>query len=196
VAAKSEEPAESKDPSSHHDAVSKWWKKPLLWVGSIVTVLVAAIATVIGTNIGHWISPTKPPPAAVRPADGADPKQSNCQPDAKDVTTVRVVGSSSARHIYGYLKVRYSPQCRGAWPQFVTTRRVPTGVVIHLITHRPHDNATTEFDWTYTVIHTVYTIYGNLLQTGKGCVSVTVDVRNASNKISLARATTPCVSPR
>jgi hypothetical protein len=71
---------------------------------------------------------------------------------------------------------------------------VPTGVIIRLEAHRPVDGATARFDLTYTAQPQVFTTYGNVLQTSKGCVFVTVDVRSADDANSLATAKTPCLT--
>jgi hypothetical protein len=41
----------------------------------------------------------------------------------------------------------------------------------------------------------VFSVFGNVLQTGPGCVSVTVEITAPQHGGSLANAETPCLQP-
>ncbi|WP_431916867.1 DUF2690 domain-containing protein [Micromonospora wenchangensis] len=126
-------------------------------------------------------------------ADGADPQEERCQVDAVSAETVPVPDPDPTRPAYGSLTLRYSPRCRAAWPLFVSTERVPTGATIRLAATRPVDGAASRFDYPFMIKSQVYSVFGNVLRTTRGCVSVTVDITAADNRSVLASARTPCV---
>jgi hypothetical protein len=167
------------------------------WAAGAAIAAAVATAVALAVTFGPWRAGSERTPAApptadggLAAADGADPQQERCQLDAMNAATVEVGGPDR----YGSLTLRYSPRCRAAWPLFVSTERVPTGAVIHLETTRPSDGAVSEFDYPYLVDEQVYSVFGNVLQTTKGCVSVAVDVRAADTRTSLALADTPCLT--
>ncbi|OWV12832.1 hypothetical protein B5D80_01325 [Micromonospora wenchangensis] len=125
--------------------------------------------------------------------DGADPQEERCQVDAVSAETVPVPDPDPTRPTYGNLTLRYSPRCRAAWPLFVSTERVPTGATIRLAATRPVDGAASRFDYPFMIKSQVYSVFGNVLRTTRGCVSVTVDITAADNRSVLASARTPCV---
>jgi Protein of unknown function (DUF2690) len=158
--------------------------------------LVAAVT--VGVLFGPWpampkaepkAEPKAAPATAAAAPDGADPQEERCHVDAMNATTVDV----GARPRYGSLNLRYSPRCHAAWPQFVSNEHVPTGANIHLETIRPSDGGLTMFDYPFLVKIKVYSVFGNMLQTTKGCVSVAIDIRAADDRRSLAAAVTPCL---
>ncbi|WKU03120.1 DUF2690 domain-containing protein [Micromonospora sp. HUAS LYJ1] len=126
-------------------------------------------------------------------ADGADPQEERCQVDAVSAETVPVPDPDPTQPRYGSLTLRYSPRCRAAWPLFVSTERVPTGATIRLVATRPVDGAASRFDYPFMIRSQVYSVFGNVLRTTRGCVSVTVDITAADNSSVLASARTPCV---
>jgi hypothetical protein len=127
------------------------------------------------------------------PPDGADPQQEQCHVDAVNAASVEVVGAESVR--YGTLVLRYSPRCHAAWPQFISTVQVPTGATVHLDAARPALGTVRGFDFAYLIAPQVYSVYGNLLRTTRGCVAASVDVLAAGDQHQLATATTPCLTP-
>ncbi|WP_422753926.1 DUF2690 domain-containing protein [Micromonospora sp. WMMD708] len=139
-------------------------------------------------------APTDAAAAGGTPApDGADPQEERCQVDAVSRETVPVPDPDPTRPNYGSLTLRYSPRCQAAWPLFVSTERVPTGATIRLAATRPADGASSRFDYPFMIKSQVYSVFGNVLRTTKGCVSVTVDITAADNRSVLASARTPCV---
>jgi hypothetical protein len=72
---------------------------------------------------------------------------------------------------------------------------VPTGATIRLRASRPSDGGTSDFDYPYMVRPQVFSVFGNVLQTGKGCVSVAVQVAAPQTGGPLAAAETPCLQP-
>lgn len=177
-----------------------------VWVAAGVAVLavVAAIAVVATVAVSApWrqnsaaapvSAPTASSAGAPGAVDGADPQEQRCQVDAVNAETVDVP-DAGGRSTYGSLTLRYSPRCRAAWPLFVSTDLVPAGATIHLTTTRPSDGAVSEFDYPYLVHREAYSVFGNLLQTAQGCVSVAVEVRAAGDRRTLAAAGTPCRTP-
>ncbi|MBM7083254.1 DUF2690 domain-containing protein [Micromonospora humidisoli] len=133
------------------------------------------------------------PTAGTPAADGADPQEERCQVDAVSAETVPVPDPDPTQPSYGNLTLRYSPRCQAAWPLFVSTERVPTGATIRLAATRPADGASSRFDYPFMIKSQVYSVFGNVLRTTKGCVSVTVDITAADNSSVLASARTPCV---
>ncbi|MEU7869996.1 DUF2690 domain-containing protein [Dactylosporangium sp. NPDC049140] len=125
--------------------------------------------------------------------DGSDPQEQHCQLDAVNAHTVPVADPDPSRPAYGSLTLRYSPRCRGAWPLLVSSERVPTGATIRLRASRPSDGAVSAFDYPYMVHPQVFSVFGNLLQTGRGCV--TVEITAPQNGGPLATAETPCLQP-
>lgn len=161
--------------------------------------LAAAGATLLALGIVvAALAPWRTDPPAARDVaavdDGADPQERRCQTDAVNAATVEVTGAAGAKSRFGSLTLRYSPRCRGAWPLFVSTERVPAGATIHLETTRPADGAVTTFDYPYLVKAQVYSVFGNMLRTTKGCVSVTINLLAADGRRSLASARTRCVT--
>ncbi|MET7419654.1 DUF2690 domain-containing protein [Dactylosporangium sp. NPDC005555] len=130
-----------------------------------------------------------PPAGAQAVADGSDPQEQRCQLDAVSPHTVPIPDA------YGTLTLRYSPHCRAAWPLFVSTERVPTGATVRLRARRPSDGAVSSFDYPYMVHPQVFSVFGNVLGTAQGCVSVSVEVTAPQNGAPLATAETPCVQP-
>ncbi|WP_326553303.1 helix-turn-helix domain-containing protein [Micromonospora sp. NBC_01813] len=137
---------------------------------------------------GSASAPAVPPAAA----DGSDPQEQRCHLDAMSTHTVQIPDLDPALPSYGSLTLRFSPRCQAAWPLFVSTERVPTGATIRLSTTRPSDGAVTRFDYPFMVPSQVYSVYGNVLQTTEGCVTVGVEISSADNRESLASADTPC----
>ncbi|MFB4285038.1 DUF2690 domain-containing protein [Nonomuraea sp. MTCD27] len=159
----------------------------------IVIIIMVLAVMFIGTSawmliVPREVSPTPMASPSPQPTDGADPKEAKCD---KDVQNVSTVPAETGGKYYGRLMLRYSPKCRGAWPQFVTTKQVPTGVNLRLETHRSIDGKLARFDFPYTPKPQVYTTFGNLLQTGKGCVWASVVI--ATPQETLVTARTPCV---
>ncbi|MEV4722195.1 DUF2690 domain-containing protein [Micromonospora humida] len=139
-------------------------------------------------------APTDPAATGGTPVpDGADPQEERCQVDAVSTETVPVPDPDPTQPTYGSLTLRYSPRCQAAWPLFVSTERVPTGATIRLAATRPADGAASRFDYPFMIKSQVYSVFGNVLRTTRGCVSVTVDITAADNRSVLASARTPCV---
>jgi hypothetical protein len=162
------------------------------WVIAAAAFLVALTAAAVFVS---WRADRNPAPAATpAAADGADPQEQHCQVDAVNATTVDVGDTVDARPRYGSLTLRYSPRCRAAWPLFVSNENVPAVAVIHLETTRGSDGTVTAFDYPFLVQAKVYSVFGNLLQTTRGCVSVAIEIRAAEDRRSLAVADTPCVA--
>jgi hypothetical protein len=128
-------------------------------------------------------------------ADGSDPQEQHCQLDAVSTRTVPIPAADPAQPAYGNLTLRHSPHCHAVWPLYVSTEQVPAGVTIRLRTTRPSDGAVSRFDYPYLVQHQVYSVFGNVLGTGHGCVEVAVEISTADAATVLAHATTPCLSP-
>ncbi|WFE63236.1 DUF2690 domain-containing protein [Micromonospora sp. WMMD714] len=192
-------PAERRPTPTRRPAVSRW----ALAATAGLTVLVAGsvVPLLADSGVGpdrRADRPTEastpaPTTAAVAVADGADPQEARCQVDALSVETVPVPDPDPKQQPYGSLTLRHSPRCQAAWPLFVSTERVPTGATVRLSATRPSDGATSRFDYPYMVKRQVYSVFGNVLRTTGGCVSVTVDITAADNRRLLASARTPCV---
>lgn len=168
----------------------------------VATAGIAALATVtvivLTSGFGLFATrgadgPATSPVTSSVAVDGADPQEKNCQLDAVNAHTVQIPDRDPAQQPYGSLTLRHSPRCRAAWPLFVSTERVPTGVTIRLITSRPSDGTIIRFDYPFMVSSQVYSVFGNVLLTTGGCVSVTVEISAPDNRGLLASAQTPCV---
>jgi hypothetical protein len=175
-------------------------RRPALTVGvaALVVVLVLAVAAAAGAfRSGPPAGPGASPPVAapVAAPDGSDPQEQRCQLDAVSARTVPIPDPDPSRPAYGSLTLRYSPHCQAAWPLFVSSERVPTGATIRLRASRPSDGAASEFDYPYMVPPQVFSVFGNVLQTGRGCVSVTVEIVAPQSGGPLANAATPCLQP-
>ncbi|MEU8371661.1 DUF2690 domain-containing protein [Micromonospora sp. NPDC048894] len=196
-----ESPGEStpRRPVTRRPAVPRWALTAtagltVLLAGSIVPLLVDARSHP-NRQAERPVDASLPAPAAAPPTDGADPQEERCQVDAVSAETVPVPDPDPKQPPYGSLTLRYSPRCRAAWPLFVSTERVPTGSTVRLSATRPSDGAVTRFDYPFMVKRQVYSVFGNVLRTTPGCVSVTVDITAADNRSVLASARTPCVRP-
>ncbi|MEV4138383.1 DUF2690 domain-containing protein [Dactylosporangium sp. NPDC049742] len=128
-------------------------------------------------------------------ADGSDPQEQRCQLDAVSARTVPVPDRDASQPPYGSLTLRFSPHCHAAWPLFVSTERVPTGATIRLRATRPADGGTSGFDYPYMVPPQVFSVFGNVLGTGRGCVTVSVEITAPQTAAPLATAETPCLQP-
>jgi hypothetical protein len=155
----------------------RWWK---------IVVPVALSALLATAVIGYLANRPGTPVAAPAGLDGTDPQEQHCQADAVSVHTEPIPD-------YGSLTLRHSPHCGAVWPLYVSTEQVPAGVTISLRATRPADGAESRFDYPYVVQHQVYSVFGNILTTGRGCVMVTVEITAAAGV--LARAATPCLAP-
>ncbi|MEU1604147.1 DUF2690 domain-containing protein [Micromonospora matsumotoense] len=188
---------EPERPATRRPAVPRW----ALAATAGLTVLVAGSVVPLLADAGSRsnrqaeqpVDTSIPAPTAAPPTDGADPQEERCQVDAVSAETVPVPDPDPKQPTYGSLTLRYSPRCRAAWPLFVSTERVPTGATIRLSGTRPSDGAVTRFDYPFMVKRQVYSVFGNVLRTTRGCVSVTVDITAADNRSVLASARTPCV---
>jgi hypothetical protein len=169
--------------------VSRWVFAATAGVAALATAVV--IAVISGGGPPN-IAAVAPSPAAV--ADGSDPQEQRCQLDAVNARSVQIPDPDPNQPPYGALTLRYSPRCQAAWPLFVSTERVPTGATIRLITARPADGAATRFDYPYMIPSQVYSVFGNVLQTTRGCVAVTVEITTPDHHGQLATADTPCVT--
>ncbi|MFI9642767.1 DUF2690 domain-containing protein [Micromonospora sp. NPDC051925] len=183
-------------PAARQPAVPRWALAAtagltVLLAGSIVPLLADSESRPNGQP-DHPAGASTPAPT-VPAADGADPQEERCQVDAVSAETVPVPDPDPKQPTYGSLTLRYSPRCRAAWPLFVSTERVPTGATIRLSANRPADGAVSRFDYPFMVKRQVYSVFGNVLRTTEGCVSVTVDITAADNRSLLASARTPCV---
>lgn len=184
-------------PAARRPVVPRW----TLAVAAGLTVLVAGSIVPLLADAGsrsqrqaeRQVNESIPAPTAAPPADGADPQEERCQVDAVSAETVPVPDADPEQPTYGSLTVRYSPRCRAAWPLFVSTERVPTGATIRLAATRPSDGAVTRFDYPFMVKRQVYSVFGNILRTTPGCVTVTIEITAADNRSVLASARTPCV---
>ncbi|WP_328341524.1 DUF2690 domain-containing protein [Micromonospora sp. NBC_00421] len=193
------QPLSGQSTSARRSAVSRW----ALVATAGLTVLVAGSVVPLLADSGSRPGRQSDRPAdastpasttaAAPAADGADPQEERCQVDAVSAETVPVPDPDPKQPPYGSLTLRYSPRCRAAWPLFVSTERVPTGATIRLSAARPSDGAVSRFDYPFMVKRQVYSVFGNVLRTTEGCVSVTVDVTAADNRNLLASARTPCV---
>ncbi|MBW4704072.1 DUF2690 domain-containing protein [Micromonospora sp. RL09-050-HVF-A] len=199
--ATAESPGDStpRRPVTRRPAVPRWALAAtagltVLLAGSIVPLLVDARSHP-NRQAERPVDTSLPAPAAAPPTDGADPQEERCQVDAVSAETVPVPDPDPKQPPYGSLTLRYSPRCRAAWPLFVSTERVPTGSTVRLSATRPSDGAVTRFDYPFMVKRQVYSVFGNILRTTPGCVSVTVDITAADNRSVLASARTPCVRP-
>ncbi|WP_327003016.1 DUF2690 domain-containing protein [Dactylosporangium sp. NBC_01737] len=168
-------------------------------IAALVVVLVLAVAAATGAftsgqPTGQAASPQASAPPAGAP-DGSDPQEQRCQLDAVSARTVPIPGPDASQPAYGSLTLRYSPHCHAAWPLFVSSERVPTGATIRLRASRPSDGAASEFDYPYMVRPQVFSVFGNVLQTARGCVSVAVEITAPQNAGALATAETPCLQP-
>lgn len=175
---------------------SRWARLAAAAIAAIVALTIVAVAVPRfgGDPLGSLardglVSAPAVPPAA---ADGSDPQEQRCHLDAMSTHTVQIPDLDPALPPYGSLTLRFSPRCQAAWPLFVSTERVPTGATIRLSTTRPSDGAVTRFDYPFMVPSQVYSVYGNVLQTTEGCVTVGVEISSADNRESLASADTPC----
>jgi len=65
--------------------------------------------------------------------------------------------------------------------------------MIRLRTTRPSDGAASEFDYPFMDRSQVYSVFGNVLQTSKGCVSGAIEIGAVNDRGLLATADTPCV---
>ncbi|MFV2021943.1 helix-turn-helix domain-containing protein [Micromonospora sp. LOL_023] len=174
-----------------------WWARlAAVGVAAIVVLTIVAVAAPRfgGDPLGSLardgsVSEPAGSPAA---ADGSDPQEQRCHLDAMSTHTVQIPDLDTALPPYGSLTLRFSPRCQAAWPLFVSTERVPTGVTIRLSTTRPSDGAVTRFDYPFMVPSQVYSVYGNVLRVTGGCVTVGVEISSADNRESLASADTPC----
>ncbi|MFB9233955.1 DUF2690 domain-containing protein [Plantactinospora siamensis] len=165
----------------------------LVAAGGLATLAtIAAIGLVTGALPPRRAAEPAAPPAPWSAPDGADPQEQHCQVDAISARTVQVPDRTAGRPPYGALTLRYSPHCQAAWPLFVSTERVPMGVTIRLRITRPADRAVSRFDYPYLVKHQVYSVFGNVLKTTGGCVSVAVEISTADNRSTLATADSPC----
>ncbi|ROO60744.1 uncharacterized protein DUF2690 [Micromonospora sp. Llam0] len=173
-------------------------RRALAATGGIAAVVAAVILvpTSVLDRLGGAAQEPVATSAAVSPAaDGADPQQEQCHLDAVSTHTVQVPDRDPAQPPYGSLTLRYSQRCQAAWPLFVSTERVPTGVTIRLSISRPSDGAVSRFDYPYLVPSQVYSVYGNVLRTTEGCVEVAVEISSADDHAELATAATPCAHP-
>jgi hypothetical protein len=162
-----------------------------------VLAILAAVLVLASAGVAVAVTWRDEPgtPAVPGVADGSDPQEQHCQVDAVSERTVAIPNPDLTQPAYGSLTLRYSPRCRAAWPLFVSTEHVPPGVTIRLRANRPADGATSRFDYPYLVEHRVYSVFGNVLGTARGCVSVAVEISTADNTGVLAGAATPCLSP-
>ncbi|SCF46444.1 Protein of unknown function (DUF2690) [Micromonospora matsumotoense] len=186
------EPLATRRPAVPRWALAATAGLTVLVAGSVVPLLADA-GSRSNRQAEQPVDASIPAPTAAPPADGADPQEERCQVDAVSAETVPVPDPDPKQPTYGSLTLRYSPRCRAAWPLFVSTERVPTGATIRLSATRPSDGGITRFDYPFMVKRQVYSVFGNVLRTTRGCVSVTVDITAADNRSVLASARTPCV---
>ncbi|GAA3287934.1 DUF2690 domain-containing protein [Dactylosporangium vinaceum] len=181
------EHAELNPPPAPAAAIAPARRRPAWWtIAAPVALSLLLAAGIAGYLATRPAEPTAP--AAPVALDGTDPQEQHCQADAVSVHTEPVPG-------YGSLTLRHSPHCRAVWPLYVSTEQVPPGVTISLRAVRPADGAESRFDYPYMVQHQVYSVFGNILATGRGCVEVTIEISSADPATVLARAATPCLSP-
>ncbi|ASW53810.1 DUF2690 domain-containing protein [Plantactinospora sp. KBS50] len=173
--------------------VSRWVLLTVAGLTALVVAAVVALASGSGPFRTRQAAGPSVSPESGGASDGADPQEEHCQVDAVSAQTTPVPDPDPAKPPYGSLTLRYSPRCRAAWPLFVSTERVPTGATIRLRTTRPADRAVSRFDYPYMVKSQVYSVFGNVLGTTRGCVSVGVEISTADNRRLLARGHTPCV---
>jgi len=181
-------------PPAHRGAArprAPWWV--LVPATALATVAIVALLAGAGVFTSRPLRGAVPSPVPSGAGDGTDPQEQRCQLDAVSAQTVPVPDPDPAQPSYGSLTLRYSPRCRGAWPLFVSSERVPAGATIRLRATRPADGAVSEFDYPFLVHNQVFSVFGNILQTGRGCVSVAVRISAADGRGQLAGADTPCV---
>ena len=77
-------------------------------------------------------------------------------------------GPGPLQRVYGRVFLRYSPGCLSAWPRFQDNALTPRGSHLLLATIRPTDHRETD----YADVFQGEWIWGNMLQTTRGCVMV------------------------
>jgi hypothetical protein len=131
-------------------------------------------------------------PVSVRvvlPPDGADPRQSGCAGDAVDLDVADVAVLRPLQRVYGRVFLRYSARCLTAWPRFEDNAMTPRGSRLLLATIRPIDHRETD----YADVFQGEWIWGNMLQTTRGCVMVKAVLMVAGQQPAIGL--TRCIHP-
>jgi hypothetical protein len=179
------------------------------WINSLIAAACGAAITLCAQNLPALFShPTehravsaphltaaagrkKPVPQHAPAGDGLDPRDTGCDADGITVGIADIVIPNSKHVVVGQAIARYSPSCHALWPRFEPTPvldRTAPHAHVTLTAVRPVDRRRTSFDDDYRGAF----IWGNMLLTSTGCVTVSVQIDDRSLPTP-AIASTPCV---
>jgi transcriptional regulator with XRE-family HTH domain len=141
------------------------------------------------TAVAATRRPSPVPHAVVE--DGSDPHDTGCDADGRNISAVNIDAPGSYHLVVGQAIIRYSAACGAVWARFEPTPvldRVAAKSQITLAAVRPVDGR----HLTLTAPYEDAMMWGNMLLTSTGCVTVSVTVSSSSLPAPVT-ASTPCL---
>ncbi|MEV5710816.1 hypothetical protein [Actinoallomurus sp. NPDC052274] len=168
----------------------------LALVGAAIAVMALNVPWFLGdssTSAGRQANTEHLPSPQLHavPGDDKDPLDTGCDKDSKDVGHADII-DRPGRLVIGQAIARYSLACKAVWARFEPTKaldRIAPYASVILIAQHAGGLGRLFFTEPYPGTF----MWGNMLLTSGGCVTVTVAVSDPSIK-PVAAASTPCVT--